>query len=476
MGWLPIESTLRFIKSIKFRLTIWYLLIFGALVILASVIAYFMLAHSLYQNFDESLGLRAEEVANFLSEENGNIKFVESNPGRFGEIVLLYDANSILLESSEKKMEEIIKYLVGPVTMALTGRSSFITTETAYGQQIRLYVTPIQDGEDIKGVLVIGRLTTDINSALEKLVAILIVVILGVIVLAGSGGLFLANWALGPVENITRIAQKIGESDLSKRIEIHRDDELGRLTSTLNQMIERLEKSFNRQRQFAADASHELRTPLAVIQAESSLALRKKRTEDSYVKSLAAISQEANYVSIVLDKLLTLARVDAGKEESNFEKVNLKKLIVSLALDVHKLCDEKGLQFHVNLPKDVIVEGDKIKLRQLFLNLLDNSIKYTPSGGTISMNLTIDKDMAVVDIKDTGIGINKEQIPCIFDRFYRVDKARSRGEGGAGLGLSITQHIIEVHGGRIEVKSEVGIGSTFSVLLPLVSVVSAKKR
>jgi len=271
------------------------------------------------------------------------------------------------------------------------------------------------------------------------------------------------------VDKIAQTAREIEESDLSRRINVNTKDELGRLAATLNEMIGRLEKAFQRQKQFTSDASHELRAPLAVIEAESSLALQKERPSSDYQRSLEIISQESKQMSSLIDQLLTLARADAGKEQWNFTEVNLGKLISNLSTDVEVLCQEKGLNFQLGQTQDLVVKGDEARLRELFMNLLDNAIRYTPSPGTVSISLRREGQMAVVAITDTGVGIPAEDMPFIFERFYRVDKSRSRAEGGSGLGLAICRHIAEAHGGKIEVESQVGAGSTFSVWLPLQS-------
>jgi heavy metal sensor kinase len=286
-------------------------------------------------------------------------------------------------------------------------------------------------------------------------------------VVAGAGGVFLARRALKPVEHIVQTAREIEESDLSQRIKVNTRDELGRLASTLNEMIERLERAFRRQQQFTGDASHELRTPLAIIQAEATLALQKDRVAGEYQGSLAMISQEANHMAIIIDQLLTLARADAGKERFSFTDIPLAELLGELAPDAELLCREKGIQFQLGSMGNLVVRGDRTKLKGLFLSLLDNAIRYTPGGGTVSISLTREGEMAVVAFRDTGIGIPPEHIPRIFERFYRVDASRSRAEGGSGLGLAICQYIAKAHNGRIEVESRVGEGSTFSVFLPL---------
>jgi signal transduction histidine kinase len=243
-------------------------------------------------------------------------------------------------------------------------------------------------------------------------------------------------------------------------------DELGRLSETLNQMFDRLQKAFDRERQFTADASHEMRTPLSVIQAEATLALTKERSGDEYRKSLELISHKTAYMTSVIHKLLELVRVDTSQERLNFEDINLKDLLTELEADIRVLCEEKTIDFQVNIKDDLTVKGDKVKLRELFLNLFDNAIRYTTQGGSILVSLAEQGNDALVTISDTGIGIPEEHLSHIFDRFYRVDKS-SDSESGAGLGLSICQRIVELHAGKIDVKSKVREGSTFSVLLPV---------
>lgn len=466
---------MRLIKSIKFRLTMWYVVVLVILLLLFSTIAYFLLSHNLYQNLDESLEMRAAQLESILSVEDGELNLEDvsqwDSEGDFqeelGELVLLYDAegHSTQRWGPRLEIEEEVNTLLD---QALSGRSSVVTAETLGDHEVRLYGTSLGGEAGTHAVLVVGRSIDEINEVLGTFRYVLFIAILTTVVLAAGGGFFLARRAFKPVDRITQAARGIEESDLSRRIEVNTEDELGRLASTLNQMIGRLEKAFRRQRQFTADASHELRTPLAVIEAESTLALQKQRTEDDYQKSLELISQEASYMSAILDKLLMLARADTGEEKLSLDRVNLRELLVDLAADVEILCREKGLDFQSGPMENLIIRGDSGKLKQLFLNLFENAVKYTPAGGTVSVSLTKKGKTAVTAVTDTGIGIPEDHIPHIFERFYRVDKARSRSDRGMGLGLSICQHIVEAHQGTIEVESKVGKGSTFSVLLPLI--------
>jgi len=323
------------------------------------------------------------------------------------------------------------------------------------------------DVEVHSAALVVARPTTGIEGALDHLLQILLTAIPLTIVISGAGGVFLARKAFNPVEQITKTAQEIGEQDLSQRIKVNTKDELGRLSTTLNHMIDRIERAFKRQKEFTGDASHELRAPLAVIRAEATLTLEKERDADAYRRSLEVIAQESDKMSVVINQLLTLARADAGKEQLAFKIIDMAEFLVDVCDDIAILCREKGLTLQLSSFDKVFVYADKRSLRSLMVNILGNAIRYTPGGGTISVGLRREEQLAVVTIRDTGIGIPPEDLPHIFKRFYRVDKARSRNVGGSGLGLSICKQIIDIHKGKIEVESSMKKGSTFYVKIPV---------
>jgi len=448
-------------KTIKFRLTIWYLVGLALLLTAFGVVAYRLLSRDLYKNLDESLRTRVAELQGSIKVEGQQISFEQ----KFNDLILIYDANGAL----SQRLGPNVRFanIEEMVQQALFGQSSYLTAETNEGQEVRLYATPFNLDSRTRIAIVAGRLTREIQEILSIFRVVIIFATLAVVILAGVGGLFLANRTLKQVDHITDIAREIGEGDLSRRIDIRSEDEMGKLAATLNWMISRLETAFRRQRQFAADASHELRTPLAIIQAESSLVLDKKRTQAEYRKSLEVVSQEVSYMADIIGKLLLLARSDAADEPSNFQEVNLKDLLTEVSSDVESLAQEKGLAFSLGALDNLTVKGDRLKLRQLFLNLLDNAIRYTPSGGSVSGSLVRKNGSAFVTVCDTGVGIASEHLPHIFDRFYRVDNARSRADGGTGLGLAIASSIAKLHGGEIQVESQVGKGSAFFVTLPL---------
>jgi heavy metal sensor kinase len=448
------------LKSIKFRLTLWYLIAIAVLLVLFGTVAYYLLSRNLYRNLDESLRARVIELEGSIKIEGNRVQFEQ----KVNELVMIYDADGALMQRLGPNVE--FANIDRTVKEALFGKSSFVSASTANGPDVRLYAAPFNVDSRTRVAIVVGRLPNDILDVLGIFRMVMLNSSLLLVLLAGAGGLFLADRTLKPVERITDIARGIGESDLSRRIDIESDDELGRLSQTLNGMIGRLEDAFTKQRQFVADASHELRTPLAVIQAESSLVLEKSRTEPEYRKALELVSQEVSFMSDIVGKLLLLARSDAGCEPMDYQNVNVTDILTEVAQDIDVLAQEKGLTFDLGQMESLTVRGDRTKLKQLFLNILDNAVRYTPKGGMIAASLVRRDGKAVASVVDSGIGIAPEHLPFIFDRFYRVDKARTYAEGGTGLGLAIASSIAKMHGGEIKVESQEGGGTTFTVVLP----------
>jgi signal transduction histidine kinase len=245
------------------------------------------------------------------------------------------------------------------------------------------------------------------------------------------------------------------------------DDEIGRLTLTIIDMIRRLHDSFAQIRQFSADASHELRTPLTIVRGEIELALRSTKSPDEYRFVLESTLEEILRLTSIIDNLLMLAKADKGLYRPEFSEVNLGSLIEELFEDSEVLASRKNIRISLDIGTPITIVGDRLRLRQLFLNLIDNAIKYTPEGGNVALAVERHNGAAVFRISDSGIGIPEEDLPKVFDRFYRVDKARSREMGGTGLGLSIAKWIAELHRGTIDVQSELHRGSVFTVKLPM---------
>jgi len=341
--------------------------------------------------------------------------------------------------------------------------SQTVLDTTSGPQMIRIAIARSRSA-----ILVAGYPLNEVQGQVEEFFSTLVLLIPLVLILSTIGGFFLAKASLRPVDEITRTAQEITASNLSRRLPVpSTNDEVARLSDTLNDMISRLENSFERVRQFSADASHELRTPLTILTGELELALRSRKTPEEYQDVISSALQEVLRLSRVVEYLLLLARADTGQLSLHFEPTNLTEMLADLADAAMILGGPKSIYISFRANEDLIVNADRAQLSQMFLNLVDNAVKYTPEGGLISLTVHRDKDFAEVRVRDTGIGINSEHQKKIFDRFYRVDKARSREMGGVGLGLSIVQWTVQAHNGMIWVESEPGQGSTFIVRLPL---------
>jgi heavy metal sensor kinase len=285
---------------------------------------------------------------------------------------------------------------------------------------------------------------------------------------ASAGGYWLSRRALAPVDALARTARTISGHNLSSRLEaLHTGDELQRLSDTLNEMLARIEAAFLRITEFTADASHELRTPIALIHTEAELALRRSRDEAEYREALRHILQEADRTAKLIEELLSLARADSGREAFDLHPIDLLPTLRESASKWNQVASLHNLQFEEHLETERLpVMGDENALRRVIDILLDNALKYTPAPGKLTLSAEQHPNGVVVTVEDTGIGIASEDQSRIFERFYRVDKARSRELGGAGLGLAIAQWIVQLHKGTITVRSELGRGSIFQLEIP----------
>jgi len=305
-----------------------------------------------------------------------------------------------------------------------------------------------------------------VENQVDTLKHILVYVAAVLLLISAIGGWILSGRALKPVDEITRRAQQITANDLSQRLDIKQEDELGRMASTFDDMIARLEEAFERQKRFASDASHELRTPLTVMQSEVSLALARPRSRDEYRETLASVDEEVSRLTTIVGDLLTLTRIDVDPAGIQHKPVALDELLRTLAARVNVIAAERDIAVRAENLAPVTVTGDSTRLRQLFTNLLDNAVNYTPDGGRVTVTLDKTGDGARARVVDTGIGIAPTDLPRIFERFYRSDAAREQNAHGTGLGLAISRSVVQAHHGHITVVSEQGKGTTFTVTLP----------
>ena len=456
---------------IRLRLTLWYVLLLAIILAAFAAVVYLLLRHSLYQNLDESVQSRAGALVNVVqlddAEASLTIRAGSVTSGQRERFIRLFDAAGDVrfVETSGEHQIPVDRWAV---SAALAGRPT--TRSTRYiddDDRIRVAVVPVVRQGAVVGALEVGEPEEDVVETLSSLLLVMGIAYPVALALAGFGGMFLAGRALSPIDSITTAARDITAEDLSGRLELRLpDDEVGRLARTFDEMIARLDDAFRRQRQFAADASHELRTPLTVIKGQIDVSLQRDREPEAYQGVLRAVNEEVDRLIRLAGSLLTLTRADGGQIPLAFEAVDVGDLVAGVVEQLRPAAADQGVDLRLDTGPPVTMEADQDLLIQLMLNVLDNAIKYSPNGGLVNAGWGTNGQRVELRVRDTGPGIAAEDIPYVFDRFYRADKARSRAAGGVGLGLAISRWIAEAHGGSIHVVSTLGEGSTFTVSLP----------
>lgn len=340
---------------------------------------------------------------------------------------------------------------------------SVLTNSKIQNTDIRLFVKKTKNA-----VVSVGYVLSDIQNTLNQLLMIQIIAFPFIIVISIIGGWLLSTASLRPIDLITRTADEITAKNLSQRIpKIVTNDEIGHLVRTLNQMIDRIEKGFNQVKKFTSDVSHELRTPLTILQGELEIALHSRKSPEQYEDVIISALEEVGRLTNVVETLLELSRAETGQIHLNFQNENLSKIAQEVAEDITIIAESKRINVETNIEPNITLPIDQPRIHQALLNLLDNAVKYTPEGGRVLLQIQKNADFVEILVEDNGIGIPQEEIPYIFDRMYRVDKARTSNIKGAGLGLSIVKWIVEAHNGTIQVKSEANQFTRFIIKLPL---------
>ena len=469
--------------SVRVRLTVWYVGVLAVVLAVFSTVLYVMVARSLYDDLDDDLRLSLKMVTVKLVKELG-----ENKPERQAALdavneLSTREAAAIFNSSGALVAEQPAQ---GDVHAHMPAANSIPQTDVYLGTEIlrsgreqvsrrvaaeRIYAS----GQDTSYVLVVSDSFDSVKDGLGAIRDLLFIAIPGALLISGLGGWFLTRQSLASVVAMSERARRISAENLEQRLPvINPRDELGRLAATFNELLSRLDESFSNQRRFMADASHELRTPLSVMRTATGVTLeREGRTEGEYRDALKIIDEQARRLSHIVEDMFTLARSDVGRQGLRQSDFYLDELIMEVARAADVLASRKGVEISVAPAAETPFHGDEGLLRQMLLNLLDNSVKHTPAGGSVSVSLGRENGHHAITVSDTGAGIPLEAHSKIFERFYRVDKARSRAEAahgtmsGAGLGLSIARWIAEAHGGQLVLKNSGEDGSTFVASLPV---------
>ncbi len=482
-----------YLSSLRIKLTLWYVLILGILLISFSSFLYFTLSKSLYRDVDNKLRALAELIASESASPLSKFGFgnidqtleTSMNLKPIGKFIQVLDESGNIGRKSENLKNVQLPISLSALKNASKGLITFETSRSFGNTPLRILTFPVLGDNSITKIVQVASSLEDVEDALNTLLIILIIAVPLTLLIASLGGQFLANKALRPVDQITQTARVITSQNLNQRIKpLKVKDEISRLIETFNEMISRLDRSFRQVKQFSTDASHELKTPLTILKGEVEVALRRERESQEYEQILKSNLEEINRMSQIVEDLLLLSRADSGEIRLNKEDLNLTEILNEVVAQVNILAQAKNLRIDTsNHHEEIRIFGDRLRIRELFLNLIENGIKYTEEGGSIHIQVRKDAlcqegapaggpkteqpEFARIIVSDTGIGIAKEDQERIFDRFFRVDKARSREQGGSGLGLSICRWIVEAHRGEIKVESELGKGSSFIVKLPV---------
>jgi len=463
-------------RSIRFRLVMWYAGLLAGIFLLLCALMYFNLRHFLENDQRESQARRARQIAQTLLAHVGQTGEAQVasqvkdwyEPEINGRFIRITRADgSMVYESGSPKDESFDPQQVPALAPSL--QTEFSRKLKLPGDKTLLVAALNYRPPGLAGYLVeFGVLLDPVETMLDHLFLQLALGLPMAVLVAAAGGYLLVGRALKPVEQITCKAEQITQHNLSERLPgAHTGDELERLSHSLNRMIARLDDAFQNSKRFVADASHELRTPLTILRGELE-SLSEEVNLDAEVRSrLGSLLEEVERLGKIVEQLFALSRLDAGEAQSEWARFDLAELAKTTADQMGLLAEDKGIVISCDVDRKVPVEGDRARLKQVVVNLLDNAIKYTPAHGAIQLRVNTVNGRACLEVADNGVGIPPDAQPHVFERFYRVDQTRSGDPGSAGLGLSIVKSICAAHGAEVEVQSAVGKGSEFRVKLPL---------
>lgn len=455
--------------SIRARLTAWYAVVLAVMLVVYAAATFLAVRHEFSEQLDDQLH-EDFETAETLLTRTADGRIVWSGNEDHDEHADADRIYEVWSASGEQIHRSGAAAALPPVALASASSSyRYETVVASNGERWRSLRAPVTVG----GHAVVLRASRSEERVLGELREILLVLVLGlplVVLLAGVGGYVLAQRALLPIDHLASEARRITAERLHERLSVANErDEIGRLAAVINDTLGRLESSFDQLRRFTADASHELRTPLAVIRGIGEAAVSERRAAADYEEAIGSMLEEADRMSNLVDTLLRLSRGDAGTIRLSREPVDLGEIARDVASSLGVLAEERHQKISVEAPEPVVMPVDRLVLREAVTNVLDNAIKYSPTHSIIAIRVERAADAALLAIADQGPGIPPEHRDRIFHRFFRIDEARSRDGGGAGLGLAIAKWAVEMHGGHITVDQRTGGGSEFRIVLPFAS-------
>jgi len=459
------------------------MLLLSATFVLVGAATFYGLQHFLHANLRDSLSRRSTQVEQILVKAPADVN--NSAIAREIETRVAPEFNNRFVRVT--RVPATLVYRSGPPSDRSFDPSAVVDVERTKAIRAGEPATAIVDGQHLmirttpvitvsgKYLVELGVSIAPIDAVLDRLLDLLALLLPILIVCAGGGGYWLVSWALRPVDRLSQTAEQMSLQNLTLRLPVEPSgDALERLSISLNNMLGRLRDSVQTSRRFLADASHELRTPLTVIKGElQELTRESDLTKGELRERVGSVLEEVARLEHLVSGLLVLSRLDAGETQGDWVDVDLAELALTTAEQMHLIAEDRGIDIDLSELRKTVIRGDQARLKQIIVNLLDNAIRFTPRGGTVALRTAADDSGSVLEISDTGIGIPPSSIPYVFDRFFRVDEARSREDGGAGLGLSIVKSICTVHGAEIEVDSRPEWGSCFRVRFPRRSITVA---
>lgn len=463
------------LTSVRARVVLPIVAVLALFLVVLSYGLYQQLARGLYAEQDQVLTSQTEYIAFIVQSyqhpeslmkwlprflENPNLPIDETL------IRILSPTGDILFQSGPRAYYPVRGFTSFSDAMH-NHASAFQNVEAANGTELRLISTPVKVGERITNVVQFAIPTANVKANVTRIRNGIILSCIVIIIGATIGGWFITGQALKPVRAMTDSAKTIGEGNVEERLPVpDSNDELAELAQAFNEMIERLDSSSKQMQRFTADASHELRTPLTIMKGEIEVALRKTRTPEEWQRIAVSFLDEVNHMSAITDDLLSLARIDSGEMTIAREVIDFDEVITHEAERFRKMAEANHCLITCDSIPGLFVVGDREMLERLVRNLLENAIKYSVHGGDIRVTADLIGQEIVVSVHDSGMGITREDLPRIFERFYRGQNSLTTHRRGTGLGLSICLWITQAHGGQLEVASQVGAGSTFTVRFP----------